>query len=732
MTKVFYEKIDVNKLIQVLECDNIPFKTNKKIETDNVKEQLKNYASLPMNENGEFSVVYSKESETSLGRYYCKNGVGLQMLKKEIRLFLCDNKYMDVDIINCHPVLLEQMLKKEDIQCKMLSEYNKNREKFIKKYKIKNKESLLIVINDIQLRNKQFKEIHESIYGKNGLFEKLKKNHKQIYDLHKHKCVKNNTSKNIEGSFFSLMIQEEENTILEAMIDYLHENDIEVNVPVFDGFMLYKNENVNETLLRSLEKIVKNKTGFEIQLKFKSTEVQWSPNKIESIDKKDFDLIKGFQFDARKLKNFEWGVDYKLDCSMVDYLNKFIIQVDTVPMSYLTRRNTEVEFNHEHLRKECDASSFIGKRHFTKWIEHENKAFYSDIGFIVNEDEEKQKTKNGEFLNLYVRPKYIIPEEKSLKKLSPLIWEYFENCLCDKDEVSIDFLCKVFAKILNEGRSGIVIVIRGESGDGKSTLIECCLNLVANGDKKYYYPISDINEINNKFNSQLGHTIIIACEEAVNDASHFNQAQSSIKHIATSDYLKVESKGFNAKNQRNNNNIFITTNHWNPVRVDGSDRRMFCLETSGYRNKDYDFFIGVQKEFLREDVRGFFKSYKYNKDLGPHIPSTKIKRDMIEACRQSWEIFIEEFLDYVIEDCVYKTNKGDILEDENTYDLRTIYNQYIQFCEDKNISKHIEQSALSIKLNKSFVKTFQKTVREDGKKRQITLKRGYLGRPRQI
>ena len=69
------------------------------------------------------------------GRTYCYNGVGLQYLRKEIRHTLANGIYIDIDIVNCHPVLLLQILKRK---------YNDYKQRFKGLYKyIKNRSEIL-------------------------------------------------------------------------------------------------------------------------------------------------------------------------------------------------------------------------------------------------------------------------------------------------------------------------------------------------------------------------------------------------------------------------------------------------------------------------------------------------------------------------------------------------------------------------------------------------------------
>ena len=67
-------------------------------------------------------------------------GNGLQGFPREIRKYLSNEFYVDLDIVNCHPVIIENVLRNCGIAIpKFLIEYNTDRSITIKKYKLKDK-----------------------------------------------------------------------------------------------------------------------------------------------------------------------------------------------------------------------------------------------------------------------------------------------------------------------------------------------------------------------------------------------------------------------------------------------------------------------------------------------------------------------------------------------------------------------------------------------------------------
>jgi hypothetical protein len=93
---------------------------------DDVKKQLKNYLKKYDRTNKAFRVDYETQG-LGIGRKYAKGSLSLQNFKKEIRETLVYDTHTDVDIVNCHVVLLSQYCDKNGLKCKCLDDYVSNR-----------------------------------------------------------------------------------------------------------------------------------------------------------------------------------------------------------------------------------------------------------------------------------------------------------------------------------------------------------------------------------------------------------------------------------------------------------------------------------------------------------------------------------------------------------------------------------------------------------------------------
>lgn len=227
-----FEKVNLDKLENVLKCDNLIFKKgddNEKKKED-CKKRLYTYYQNER-DNGFLKVIY-KESINSKTKSRLF-GNGLQGMKREIRNYICDNMYYDFDIKNCHPNIIKYLFKKYNINDTQLRSYIDDRNRFLDILKI-SKEDFLSFINKSTLdkNNKNLKPLHDNIYI--NLIDKLKIEYKDLYDSIDKKWNKN-------GSFLNKVICMYERDILDFIIDRIkNKYKIEPNVLCFDGLMILK------------------------------------------------------------------------------------------------------------------------------------------------------------------------------------------------------------------------------------------------------------------------------------------------------------------------------------------------------------------------------------------------------------------------------------------------------------------------------------------------------------
>lgn len=292
--KILLEKVDQKILKKLIENDSIlnkvqftdhDFYSNEFIKRtyENEKDQLKNYEKLIKYDK--VFVRYDKvKGMNGYGRVFPQKSLGLFSLRKQIRGALSFDYYVDIDISNCHPMLLLSIVKSNDINCTYLSKYVNNREKYlnmvINEYNV-NKDTA----KDLFIRLLYFGSFKNWARDNNielpafSFILKFKEELKEIGNIlvnHNPDLVniiksKINTSesknkhKNIVGSVVSYILGEWEYRIIETLYSYCTDNKIINNDCVIcaDGLMINKNFYSPE-LLSKFNEIIKEKFGFDL------------------------------------------------------------------------------------------------------------------------------------------------------------------------------------------------------------------------------------------------------------------------------------------------------------------------------------------------------------------------------------------------------------------------------------------------------------------------------------
>lgn len=237
-----FEKIDKETLSRLISSTQL---------TDEEKNTLYQYKRKL--HDGRVQVNYFF-SDIGFGRLYAEKSLSLQNFKKGIRHALANDTYIDIDMVNAHPVILAQYCKKENIDCKLLDDYVSNREQWLKDimkfHNITRDEAKKLVLKLCYLGKYTLDDpTDKRKYTKLLSFsEEMKSISKRVYKLNKDvsDLVKDDDSKtNKYSSVMSLTAQIIENKCLMAMRHFLESNGHIVGVLCFDGLMIEKKKNLS-------------------------------------------------------------------------------------------------------------------------------------------------------------------------------------------------------------------------------------------------------------------------------------------------------------------------------------------------------------------------------------------------------------------------------------------------------------------------------------------------------
>ncbi len=295
--------LDNFEKIFIKDTDNEKEKKNMHI----LKKKLKKY--IENSEEGKIKVKYYQKNNH--GRYYPLNGIGQSSLKRKIRHTISKKYAKDLDIKNCSPSILFNLLKKENeklesnekFNFKNLENYLLNREKLLEELSINNnlkkedaKMLYISVINNKYIPNEEllkypdsFIKFYWELYHTRkklidlfkDLYEEVKKEKesdntndidKNDYEFNEdnieNKNINENKCKNYAGSFMSRLIFDIENEILMNVLLVFFRRNIKIYGLQFDGLFFDRNANT-DNLLEECHIEILNKMGYHILFDFK-------------------------------------------------------------------------------------------------------------------------------------------------------------------------------------------------------------------------------------------------------------------------------------------------------------------------------------------------------------------------------------------------------------------------------------------------------------------------------
>jgi len=279
-----YEKVDIDSLQKLISADTLDEK---------LRAQLKLYYGKRTDKNIIPVRYHFSQKLEEFGRLYAEKSLSLQNLKRNIRHCLARDYYYDIDIDNCHPVLISQYCEKNNIECPNLDIYVKSREEVLKKimnhHKMTRDEAKNLVLRLCYLGK------YEVIKEKDGepliyipkfkvkFLERFKAEMTKIAEAVSEIEVettelveKDKTKLNKKACILSITAQKLEHTCLMAMYDYFTKQGLKIGALCFDGLLLEKDDKIKSLIetINKCAKYVKSKTDYEITLSSKKMDTE--------------------------------------------------------------------------------------------------------------------------------------------------------------------------------------------------------------------------------------------------------------------------------------------------------------------------------------------------------------------------------------------------------------------------------------------------------------------------
>ena len=258
---ILYEICDKEKLKYVLENNDF----NEEVNT-----LARNYYDS-LDNDGCKRIVYKQTCDKN--RYYGDSSC-LTYLKKEIRNSIMPKNIKDIDMVNAHPVILNYLCKKNNVDCDILKNYIENRELILSSF---GEDRKIIKELFLTVLNGGFKDIYSDDKQTNN-YLKLFENEIikiQIYFYTNDKRY-SDIDYNYKGKNLSRIILDIENQILQIMINYFISKNVNILTLEYDGLKIYTDRNSKHFSINELELNIYKNIGVNMKLTFKNIEDSFS------------------------------------------------------------------------------------------------------------------------------------------------------------------------------------------------------------------------------------------------------------------------------------------------------------------------------------------------------------------------------------------------------------------------------------------------------------------------
>ena len=247
--------------------------------------------------------------------------------------------------------------------------------------------------------------------------------------------------------------------------------------------------------------------------------------------------------------------------------------------------------------------------------------------------------------NVFQGYDYVELDDYNEKIISPFLTHIRENIASGNEEL-YNYILNWISFILQNPakKTGTVLVLTGEQGTGKNTFT----NIICDLMKRYSVRnLTDFCELVGKFNPIIENNKLIVCNEMSSTDSNLRLNFNALKSIITEDQLRVGDKFQPKRTVKNVVNLIVLSNFFDPVKVEGGDRRYVVCEVSEEHKDDRAYFepilSGCTEEFYQNLFTFFMKRDVKGVDFSK-IPKTEIRQVLMDASKSSYELFIQDFI----------------------------------------------------------------------------------------
>jgi hypothetical protein len=711
-----------------------------------IKTIITNYYEMK-NEGVSITYKYLRGIKT---RKQPSKGHSLINLSRVFRHTIARDIYWDIDIKNCHPVLLIHHAKKFGVELPRYEDYIVNRDYYLnilmnEPFNFTRDQAKTYPLKTIY-RGSPFDELMKKfqgagdiyflkeMYDEVGLFwDCLGKTEEGKKYLKRARTNRDSTKtwNNEVGTALSFFFCAKENDILTVMCENVRTQGFEIGAYCYDGMMVYKKD--LDVDLKQVEDYVHEILEYEIKLDFKQMDEGIPQEVIDALPKEeDIDELDDLHIECDFFSNDKYYIDFiqeydgkkyeshnEMIRDFIPEVSKYVAHYEMGAGQWIIKTNKNEKFKlHD---KGGEVSVFIGDKKYTLFgtgkgfvnIYKVFRSFFPNYNQIVCKPNECD-VERGDF-NTWKGFRVKPSERCNLFLIEPFLY-HLREVWCSGDLVLYRYILSWLSRIVREpwNKTGVVLVVYGTEGCGKNVITEFLTRKVLGSGCAIEG--EGVDELVNKFNNSLQGKVLYVANEIPLVKDEFNTTFEKLKNVITGSSLRIEQKGKDSYEVDNLLNIIATTNNSYSFKISKMDRRYLPFEVNNSKRGNLQYFKDLYDCLNNDDVACNVMKYLLDYEgvvLHP-IPMTALKEEMADRSMNSLERFFQYLKDEIAD------NPETALLGEKGFGVRRLYScnelwvMYIGWCSETGESS-FKQSYFKQKVGKVLGGSIKK--RRDGERK---------------
>ena len=671
---------------------------------------LKDFCKTVIKTRGETKRIYSYSLLTPLttgGRLY--SGGSIQGLKSIFRGFLMTGT-TDIDMKNCHPVLLRYICAKHGFPCPNLEYYINNRDEVLAQFANKDEGKTLFLksVNDDKRNNRISNKFFKAFD------REMKDLQLNISSLECYADIKQSVPQekkyNWNGSAINRILCSYENHVLQSCISALNKKNIEICALMFDGVMPYGNYYDNSELLEYITA--------EVEKDFEGLNMKWDykPHNDTIVLPEEFEIPTDEKLEVDKEQTFE-AITTKFEKIHCKIINKALYIKCVENKNTLFSRNA-LEIAYEHIKydladldKDGNVRKILRPIFIRDWFLFENIRCYDDVDIYP-----KPSLCPKNIFNLWTPFKcetYTEPYAKNDEALQIIL--HHIKILCDHDEVVYDYFIKWIAQMIQYPEvKTVCITLISKEGAGKGTLMRLIQKML--GEEKYFETTQPSRDVWGSFNSIMKDAFFVNLNEL--SKKETMEAEGIFKGLITDEAMTINQKGLAQYKVKSYHRFLITTNKEDGgIKTVKDDRRKVMVRTSDERIGDTEYFNKLHE--LLEDVNVVRTCYDYFKSIEGMDEFNKIPRPVTE-----YQANLKQLSRCPVETWLEQFTRDNIDKDEVELLGKETHEIFKNWCSENNVQYEANPTKIGVQLSNmkiSGIMKGRKTKKGDTKIFKIPL-----------